>query len=107
MSWLLTLPPLRIDKGDMRPLLEYSSISVINNGISMYCTSNDRDYSALSTGTFISENKHESKNMYRKMYFFDLKFSFVHILTNNVIGSLKMCIHLGNIHVWSGLYSWE
>ena len=35
----------------------------------MYYTSNDRDYSALSTGIFISENKHESKNMYREMFF--------------------------------------
>ena len=57
----------------------------MNNGISMYYTSNDRDYSALSTCIFISENKHESKNMYMKMYFFVLNFSFVHISTNNVI----------------------
>ena len=39
----------------------------------MYYTSNDRDYSALSTGIFISENKYESKNMYREMCFFLLK----------------------------------
>ena len=71
----------------------------MNNGISMYYTSNDRDYSALSTCIFISENKHESKNIYRKMYFFVLNFSFVHISTNNVIESQTFCIHVGNIHV--------
>ena len=65
----------------------------------MYYTSNDRDYSALSTGIFISENKHESKNMYREMYFFYLNFSIVHISTNNVIGSLTFCLHISNIHV--------
>ena len=36
----------------------------------MYYTSNARDYSALSTGICISENKHESKKMYREMYSF-------------------------------------
>ena len=65
----------------------------------MYYTSNDRDYPALSTGIFMSENKHESKNMYREMYFLYLNFPIVHISTNNVIGSLKFCIHEGNIHV--------
>ena len=34
-----------------------------------------------------------------EMYFFDLHFSIVHISTNNVIGSLKCCIHVVNIHV--------
>ena len=36
----------------------------------MFYTSNDRDYFALSTGIFIFENTHESKNMYREMCFF-------------------------------------
>ena len=33
----------------------------MNNGISMYYTSNERDYASLSTGICISENKHESE----------------------------------------------
>ena len=40
----------------------------------MYYTSNERDYSSLPNGIFISENKHESKNTYTEMYFFDLIF---------------------------------
>ena len=65
----------------------------------MYYTSNERDYSSLSNGIFISENKHESKKTYTEMYFFDLNFSIVHISTNNVNGSLKFGIHVSNIHV--------
>ena len=30
----------------------------------MYYTSNERDYTSLSTGIFVSENKHESKKIY-------------------------------------------
>ena len=41
----------------------------------------------------------KAKEIYREMYFFDWNFSIVHISTNNVIESLKFCIHLGNIHV--------
>ena len=37
----------------------------------MYYTSNERYNSSLSTGIFISENKHESKKIYTKMYLFD------------------------------------
>ena len=53
----------------------------------MYYTSNERDYYSLSTVIFISENKHESKQIYREMYFFDLSFSVVHISSNNFIVS--------------------
>ena len=33
------------------------------------------------------------------MYFFYLNFSIIHISTNNVIGGLTFCIHVGNINV--------
>ena len=33
------------------------------------------------------------------MYFFYLNFSIIHISTNNVIGGLTLCIHVGNIKV--------
>ena len=65
----------------------------------MYYTSNERDYSSLSNGIFISENKHESKNKYTEMYFFYLNLSIVRISTNNVNGSLKFGIHVTNVHV--------
>ena len=65
----------------------------------MYYTSNERDYSSLSNGIFISENKHESKNKYTEMYFFDLNLSIVRISTNNVNGSLKFGIHVTNVNV--------
>ena len=65
----------------------------------MYYTSNERYNSSLSTGIFISENKHESKKIYMKMYSFDRNFSIVHIITNNAIGSFKFCLYVGNIHV--------
>ena len=41
----------------------------------------------------------KAKEIYREMYFFDWNFSIVHTSTNNVIESLKFCIHLGTIHV--------
>ena len=37
----------------------------------MSYTSNERYNSSPSTGIFISENKHVSKKIYTKMYFFD------------------------------------
>ena len=65
----------------------------------MYYASNERNISSLSTGIFIPEDKHESKNIYTKMFFFYLNFSIVHISTNHAIGSLKLCLYVGNIHV--------
>ena len=65
----------------------------------MYHTLNGREYSSLSIDIFISENENESKKKYTEMYFFHLHFSIVHISTNNVIGGLKFCIHVVNIHV--------
>ena len=34
-----------------------------------------------------------------KMCFFYFYFLIVHISSNNVLGSLKLCMHVGNIHV--------
>ena len=65
----------------------------------MYYTSNERDYFTLSTGIHNSEDRHESRKMYTEIYFFYLNFSVVHISTNNVPGSLKFCIQVGNMHV--------
>ena len=65
----------------------------------MYYTSNEREYCSLFTDIFISENKHESKKKYTEMYFVYLNCSIVHISRNSVIGGLKCCIHVGNIHV--------
>ena len=65
----------------------------------MYHTSKEREYSSLSNGIFISENEHESKKKYTEMYFFYFNFLIIHYSTNNVIGSLKFCIHEVDIHV--------
>ena len=71
----------------------------------MYYTSNERGYFTLSTGILHSENKHESKKRYTEMCFFDLNFSVFHISTNNVLGNLKLCIHVGNMHVKGTVFS--
>ena len=49
---------------------------------------------SLYADIFDSENKHKSKR-----YFFYFYFSIVHISSNNVLGSLKLYMHVGNIHV--------
>ena len=65
----------------------------------MYYTSNERDFFSLSPDIFNSENKHKCKSEYTEMYFFYFYFSVVHISSNNVLDSLKLCMHVGNIHV--------
>ena len=65
----------------------------------MFYTSNERDYWSLSVDIFDSENKHKSKKKCKERYFFDFYFSIVHISSNNVVGSLEFCMHVGNIHV--------
>ena len=66
----------------------------------MYYASNERDYFALSAGIVHFEKKHKSEKKYTEMYFSDPFFpSIIHISTNNVIGSVKCCTHVGNIHI--------
>ena len=70
----------------------------MNNGISIYYTSNERDYFSISADISNSENKYRSKKIYTEMYFFYFYFSIVHISSNDVYGSLKFCMHVGNIY---------
>ena len=65
----------------------------------MFYTSNERDSFSLYADIFDSEKKHKSKKIYMERYFFYFYFLIVHISSNNVIGSLKLCMHVGNIHV--------
>ena len=65
----------------------------------MFYTSNERDSFSLYADIFDSDKKHKSKQIYMERYFLDFYFSIVHISSNNVIGSLKCCMHVGNIHV--------
>ena len=65
----------------------------------MYYISNERDYFQLSAELFNSENKHKSKQIYTEMYLFYFYFLIVHISSNNVLGSLKLCMHVGNTYV--------
>ena len=65
----------------------------------MFYTSNERDYCSLSVDIFDSENKYKSKKICKERYFFYFYFSIVHISSNNVLGSLEFCMHVGNIHV--------
>ena len=65
----------------------------------MYYTSNERDFFSLSPDIFNPENKHKCKSEYTEMYFFYFYFSVVHISSNNVLDSLKCCMHVRNIHV--------
>ena len=39
------------------------------------------------------------KSKYTEMYLFDFYFSIVHISSNNVLDSLKVCMHVSNIYV--------
>ena len=70
----------------------------------MFYTSNERDYCSLSVDIFDSENKHKSKKLCKERHFLYLYFSIVHISSNNVLGSLEFCVHVGNIRV-SDLFS--
>ena len=63
----------------------------------MHYTSNERNFFSLSVGILNSENKHESEEMYKEMYFFNFYFSIIHFSTHNVIRSLKICMHVHNI----------
>ena len=64
----------------------------------MYYTSNDGDILLyLLVYLFLRINM-KAKICIGKGLFFYLKLSIVYISTNNVIGSLKACVHLGNTH---------
>ena len=65
----------------------------------MFFTSNERDSFSLYADIFDSENKHKSYKLYMKMCFFYFYFLIVHISSNNVLGSLRLCMHVGNTHV--------
>ena len=65
----------------------------------MYYTSNKRKHFSLSAGIFNTENEHGSTKEYKKMFVLNFYFSIVHISTNNVIGCLKLCMHVRNIAV--------
>ena len=39
------------------------------------------------------------KNIWKCINIFDFYFSIVHMSSNNVFGSLNICMHVGNIHI--------
>ena len=65
----------------------------------MFYTSNERDSFSLYADIFDSESKHQSKKINMERYFFYFYFSIVHISPNNILGSLRLCMHVDNSHV--------
>ena len=62
----------------------------------MHCISNERYIFTLLTDTFKLENNTKFKKWCTKKGIFNLYFSVVRISSNNVLGSLKFCMHLHN-----------
>ena len=65
----------------------------------MFYSSNERDSFLCMLVYLILRINIKVKKYIWKGFFYDFYFSIVHISSNNVLGSLKLCMHVGNILV--------
>ena len=72
--------------------------SLQNDVISIYCTSNERQYLSLANDVFDYYNIHKCEKLYaKKTGIFDIYFSFVHISLNFAPNNLKYSMDVDDI----------